>query len=104
MVVATVACVGEVEDPVPCPKEPEKRGTTTKYMPAITMVIMTAAAMMKVFFGIPRGFGESRIAGNCGGPVSCACVIEWGRIDGGAGGEGGGGSSATGAPQYLQNF
>ena len=77
-VVATVTCVGEVEDPVPCPREPEKRGTTTKYMPAITMVITNAAAMMKVFVGIRRGFGESPIAGNCGSPVSCACGIEWG--------------------------
>jgi len=83
---------------------PENRGTTTKYMLAMTMMIMTAAAMMKVFFGIPRGVGASPVEGSCGDPVSCACGIEGGGGNGGAGGEGGEGSSPTGAPQYLQNF
>ena len=103
-VVAAGTWVVESEGPVPCPVEPENRGITTKYILAMTMMMTTAAAMLKVFFGIPGGFGESPMAGYCGDPVSCAGGIEGGRGDGGASGDGGEGSSPTGAPQYLQNF
>ena len=103
-VVAAGTWVVESEGPVPCPVEPENRGITTKYILAMTMMMTTAAARIKLFFGIQRGVGESPVEGDCGDPVSCACGIEVGRGNGGAGGEGGGGSSPTGAPQYLQNF